>query len=183
MIDAPVSGGSASASAGTLTFMVGGNEAAFNTAKPLLADMGKSIFHAGKSGNGQVAKIANNMLLGVSMIATSEAFVLAQRLGLDPMTFFEISSNSSGQNWSMTRYCPAPGILEGVPSNNGYEAGFSVEMMLKDLNLADQSLREANMEAVCANAARSFYQCLSDEGEGSMDFSGAIKKINAQSAR
>src|SRR5210317_820199 len=136
MVDAPVSGGVGGAAAGSLTFMVGGSAEAFAKAKPILEIMGKNIFHAGGNGNGQVAKICNNMLLGISMIGTCEAFMLGEKLGLDAQTLFDISATASGQCWSMTSYCPAPGPVPTAPSNNEYKAGFAAAMMLKDLQLA-----------------------------------------------
>ena len=139
MLDAPVSGGVGGAQAGTLTFMVGGGDAAFARAKPILEKMGKTIVHAGGAGNGQAAKICNNMILGVSMIAVSEAFVLAEKLGLDAQKLFDISSKSSGQCWSMTTYCPVPGPVPTSPANRDYQAGFTAAMMLKDLKLAQDA--------------------------------------------
>ena len=141
MLDAPVSGGVGGAQAGTLTFMVGGSEAAFERAKPILEAMGKTIVHAGGAGNGQAAKICNNMILGVSMIAVSEAFVLAEKLGLDAQKLFDISSKSSGQCWSMTTYCPVPGPVPTSPANRDYKAGFTAAMMLKDLKLAQDAAK------------------------------------------
>lgn len=143
MVDAPVSGGVAAASAGTLTFMVGGEGDAFTKAKTILDAMGKNIFHAGAAGNGQVAKICNNMLLGITMIGTCEAFNLAEKLGLDAQTFFDISSTASGQSWSMTSYCPAPGPVEAAPSNRDYQPGFAASMMLKDMRLAQEAAHQA----------------------------------------
>jgi 3-hydroxyisobutyrate dehydrogenase len=143
MVDAPVSGGVAGAQAGTLTFMVGGGEAAFARARPILAAMGKTIVHAGGAGTGQAAKICNNMILGVSMIAVSEAFLLAEKLGLDAQRLFDIASKSSGQCWSMTSYCPVPGPVPASPANRGYQAGFTAAMMLKDLKLAQDAARGA----------------------------------------
>jgi 3-hydroxyisobutyrate dehydrogenase len=139
MVDAPVSGGVVGASAGTLTFMVGGNEKDFLKAKPILEKMGKKIIHAGDIGHGQAAKICNNLILGISMIAVGEGFNLAEKLGLDVKKFFEISSNASGQCWSMTSYCPVPGIVEQAPSNKNYQAGFMTKMMLKDLRLGQHA--------------------------------------------
>lgn len=177
MIDAPVSGGVAAAAAGTLTFMVGGAAEAVQRARPVLNAMGKTIVHAGPSGNGQVAKIANNMLLGISMIATSEAFVLAEKLGLDAQTFFDISSNASGQNWSMTSYCPAPGPVPAAPSNNSYQPGFAVDMMLKDLRLASAAAKHAEADTALGDMALQTYEALSKAGHGAMDFSVIIKKL------
>ena len=141
MLDAPVSGGVGGAAAGTLTFMVGGSAQAFARAKPILEKMGKTIVHAGGAGNGQAAKICNNMILGVSMIAVSEAFVLAEKLGLDPQKLFEIASKSSGQCWSLTSYCPVPGPVPTSPANRDYQAGFTAAMMLKDLKLAQDAAK------------------------------------------
>ena len=143
MLDAPVSGGVGGAQAGTLTFMVGGSDAAFARAQPILETMGKTIVHAGGAGNGQAAKICNNMILGVSMIAVSEAFVLAEKLGLDAQKLFDISSKSSGQCWSMTTYCPVPGPVPTSPANRDYQAGFTAAMMLKDLKLAQDAAKAA----------------------------------------
>ena len=171
LVDAPVSGGVAAAEAGSLTFMVGGEVADFERARPILEAMGKNIFHAGGAGNGQAAKIANNMLLGVSMIATCEAFNLAERLGLDAQTFFDISSKASGQCWSMTTYCPAPGPVPAAPSNRDYQPGFSVAMMLKDLKLAMGAAAGAGADTDFGKAAEQAYQALADAGHGDRDFS------------
>ena len=141
MLDAPVSGGVAGAQAATLTFMVGGPDAAFERARPVLEAMGKTIVHAGGAGNGQAAKICNNMVLGASMIVVSEAFLLAEKLGLDAQKLFDISSKSSGQCWSMTSYCPVPGPVPASPANRDYKAGFTAAMMLKDLKLAQEAAR------------------------------------------
>src|SRR6202007_1030580 len=141
MLDAPVSGGTGGAQAATLTFMCGGSAAAFARAKPILDLMGKTIVHAGGPGNGQAAKICNNMILGVSMIAVSEAFVLAEKLGLDAQKLFDISCKSSGQCWSMASYCPVPGLVPSSPANRDYQAGFTAAMMLKDLKLAREAAR------------------------------------------
>ncbi|MEO0452036.1 MAG: 3-hydroxyisobutyrate dehydrogenase [Pseudomonadota bacterium] len=177
MIDAPVSGGVAASAAGTLTFMVGGAEAAFQNATAVLEAMGKTIVHAGGPGNGQAAKIANNMLLGISMIATSEAFCLAQKLGLDPQTFFDISSKASGQNWSMTSYCPAPGPVETAPSNRDYEAGFAVDMMLKDLRLARSAAVRSNTDTQLGRLSAEIYETLSKNGLGPKDFSVIMREL------
>ena len=180
MLDAPVSGGVAAAEAGTLTFMVGGEAADFARAEPILAAMGKNIFHAGGAGNGQAAKIANNMLLGVSMIATCEAFNLAEKLGLDAQTFFDISSKASGQCWSMTSYCPAPGPVPTAPSNRDYQPGFSVAMMLKDLKLAMGAAEGAEAVTDFGKAAEAAYQALADEGHAGRDFSVPMLKLKGQ---
>ncbi|MEL7283272.1 MAG: 3-hydroxyisobutyrate dehydrogenase [Pseudomonadota bacterium] len=177
MIDAPVSGGVAAAAGGTLTFMVGGEDAAFARAKPILEAMGKNIVHAGAAGNGQVAKIANNMLLGISMIATCEAFDLAAKLGLDAQTFFDISSTASGQNWSMTSYCPAPGPVPTAPSNNDYEPGFAVDMMLKDLRLARGASNLVGADTRLGEMATRIYELMSEQGLGGKDFSVVMQQI------
>lgn len=179
MVDAPVSGGVAAAAGGTLTFMVGGSETGFGRAKPVLEAMGKTIVHAGGAGNGQVAKIANNMLLGISMIATCEAFNLAEKLGLDAQTFFDISSKASGQNWSMTSYCPAPGPVPTAPSNRGYEPGFAVDMMLKDLRLASQAADAAEAPTAFGKEALAAYEKLSSDGFGGKDFSVVMQRLSS----
>ena len=178
MIDAPVSGGVGGAAAGTLTFMCGGTEEAYARAKPILEIMGKNIFHAGGSGNGQVAKIANNMLLGIHMIGTCEAFNLAEKLGLDAQTFFDISSTASGQNWSMTSYCPAPGPVETAPSNRDYKPGFAAAMMLKDLRLAQDAAQSAKAATPLGAQAMALYALMESAGEDGLDFSGVMKLIN-----
>jgi 3-hydroxyisobutyrate dehydrogenase len=180
MVDAPVSGGVAAAEAGTLTFMVGGTAKAFEKAETILKGMGKNIFHAGGAGNGQAAKIANNMLLGISMIGTCEAFNLAEKLGLDAETFFKISSVSSGQCWSMTSYCPAPGPVPTSPANRDYKPGFAVAMMLKDLHLAADAARAAGADIRLGEHAEAIYQSLSDRGFDGLDFSGVMKEIRGE---
>ncbi|ACT60374.1 3-hydroxyisobutyrate dehydrogenase [Hirschia baltica] len=178
MVDAPVSGGTAAANVGSLTFMVGGEDKNFARAKVYLEAMGKNIFHAGGIGNGQVAKLANNMLLGISMIATSEAFKLAEKLGLDAQTFFDISSKASGQNWSMTSYCPAPGPVPAAPSNNEYKPGFAVDMMLKDLRLAQNAANSVGAKVTFGKMAEETYARLSENGLGGLDFSSVIEQLN-----
>lgn len=173
--DAPVSGGVAAANAGTLTFMVGGENSSFEKAKPILENMGKKIFHAGNIGNGQAAKICNNMLLGIHMIGTSEAFSLAKKLGLDAQTFFDISSVSSGQNWSMTSYCPVAGPVPTSPANNDYKAGFAAAMMLKDLRLAAQAASNVKAATPMGANALSLYSIMEQQGMDAMDFSAIIK--------
>ncbi len=180
MVDAPVSGGVAAATAGTLTFMVGGSAAAFETAKPFLDIMGKNVFHAGDSGNGQVAKIANNMLLGISMIGTCEAFNLAEKLGLDAQTFFDIASTASGQCWSMTSYCPSPGPVPAAPSNNDYKPGFAVAMMLKDLKLAAGAADGAGASVAFGKLAEQVYEGLAADGHEGLDFSGVMKRVRGE---
>lgn len=177
MVDAPVSGGVGAASAGTLTFMAGGSASAFERARPVLAGMGKNIFHAGAAGNGQVAKIANNMLLGISMIATCEAFNLAEKLGLDAETFFKISSTASGQSWSMTSYCPAPGPVPNAPSNRDYQPGFAASMMLKDMRLAQEAAHRARAATPLGAQAEALYALMEAAGKDHLDFSGVMKLI------
>ena len=176
-LDAPVSGGVAAANAGTLTFMVGGESADFQRATPILEAMGKNVFHAGPSGNGQAAKTANNMLLGISMIATSEAFNLAEKLGLDAETFFNISSKASGQCWSMTSYCPAPGPVPTSPANNDYEPGFAVAMMLKDLRLAQDAATGAKAAIPFGEQAERLYAQLDEQGLAHKDFSVVMRHL------
>jgi 3-hydroxyisobutyrate dehydrogenase len=180
MIDAPVSGGVSGAQAAALTFMVGGNEAAFIRAKPLLEAMGKTIVHAGGPGNGQAAKICNNMILGVSMIVVSEAFVLAEKLGLDHQKLFDISSKSSGQCWSMTSYCPVPGPVPNSPANRDYQAGFTAAMMLKDLKLAQDAARTADAATPLGAQAAALYGLYVGQGHGPRDFSGIIRFLRGQ---
>lgn len=178
MLDAPVSGGVAGAAAGTLTMMAGGNEAVFKRAEPLLKLMGKKIIYAGQAGSGQAAKICNNMLLAISMIGVSEAFVLADKLGLDQKKFFEISSNASGQCWSMTSYCPVPGILENVPANRDYQPGFMAKMMLKDLRLAQHAAESADVAIPLGGMSAELYELFVSQGYGDMDFSGIINMLS-----
>ncbi|MFA7428759.1 MAG: 3-hydroxyisobutyrate dehydrogenase [Rhodospirillaceae bacterium] len=177
MVDAPVSGGVAGAAGGTLTFMVGGPDAAFAKAKPVLEAMGKTIVHAGGPGNGQAAKICNNMLLGITMIGTCEAFMLAKKLGLDAQKLFDISSKASGQNWSMTSYCPVPGPVPTSPANRDYQPGFAADMMLKDLKLAQEAAARAGASTPLGANAEALYQLFSNNGNGGLDFSGIIKMI------
>lgn len=177
MLDSPVSGGVAGASAGTLTMMVGGSEADFKRAEPILQKMGKKIIYAGKSGSGQAAKICNNMLLAISMIGVSEAFTLAEKLGLDQKKFFEISSNASGQCWSMTSYCPVPNVIDNVPANRNYQPGFMAKMMLKDLRLATHAAETVNASIPLGGLATELYELFVTQGYGEMDFSGIIKLL------
>lgn len=178
MVDAPVSGGVAAATGGALTFMVGGEAEAFARAEPVLEAMGKNIFHAGAAGNGQVAKIANNMLLGITMIATCEAFNLAEKLGLDAQTFFDISSTASGQSWSMTSYCPAPGPVPAAPSNRDYQPGFAAGMMLKDMRLAQEAAHKARAATPLGAQAEALYALMEAAGKDDLDFSGVMKLVN-----
>src|ERR1700681_1730114 len=175
MLDAPVSGGTTGAQAATLTFMVGGSDQAFARAKPVLEAMGKIIVQAGASGDGQAAKICNNMILGVSMIAVCEAFVLAEKLGLDPLKLFEISSQSSRQCWSMTNYCPVPGPVPTSPANRDYQPGFTAAMMLKDLKLAQDAARLTRAVSPLGAGATAVYQRFVEDSGGGMDFSGIIR--------
>jgi 3-hydroxyisobutyrate dehydrogenase len=178
MVDAPVSGGIAAAEGGTLTFMVGGSRDGFERAREYLEKMGKAVIHAGDPGAGQAAKICNNMLLGASMAATCEAFVLAQKLGLDPKVFFDISSKASGQCWSMTSYCPVPGVGPETPADREYEGGFAAALMLKDLKLAMDAAQSAGAYTPMGGEAEELYQRFVDLGGGGKDFSALIKMID-----
>src|ERR1700724_569225 len=175
MIDAPVSGGVAGAQAASLTFMVGGFADAFERAYPVLETMGKTIVHAGGPGNGQAAKICNNMILGASMIVVCEAFLLAEKLGLDAQKLFDISSKSSGQCWSMTSYCPVPGPVPTSPANRDYQAGFTAAMMLKDLKLAQDAARTAQAVTPLGAAAAELYGLFASHGHAGEDFSAIIR--------
>jgi 3-hydroxyisobutyrate dehydrogenase len=180
MVDAPVSGGVGGAQGGTLTFMVGGSDEAFALALPVLEAMGKTIVHAGGPGNGQAAKICNNMILGISMIGVSEAFVLAEKLGLDAQKLFDISSKSSGQCWSMTSYCPVPGPVPTSPANRDYQAGFTAHMMLKDLKLAQDAAKTAGARTPLGAGAAAIYDHYVESGEGGRDFSGIIRFLRGE---
>ena len=177
MLDAPVSGGVSGAEAASLTFMVGGEAEIFARAQPVLAAMGRTIVHAGPAGNGQAAKICNNMILGVSMIAVCEAFSLAERLGLEAQTLFDISSKSSGQCWALTSYCPVPGPVPASPANRGYAPGFTAAMMLKDLRLAQQAAGATATATPLGATAASLYQMFVDGGADLLDFSGIYRLI------
>ncbi len=177
-VDAPVSGGIAAAASGTLTFMVGGTDAAFARARPILSAMGRAVIHAGASGAGQAAKIANNMLLGASMAATAEAFLLARRLGLDPQRFYDIASVSSGQCWSMTSYCPLPGVGPESPADRDYQGGFSAALMLKDLRLAAEAARASGAATPIGDRARALYEELVASELGDRDFSAVIRILD-----
>jgi 3-hydroxyisobutyrate dehydrogenase len=179
MVDAPVSGGIAAAEGGTLTFMVGGEADAFERARPFLEQMGKAVIHAGGPGAGQAAKICNNMLLGASMIATCETFVLAQKLGLDPQTFFDIASKASGQCWSMTTYCPLPGVGPETPADRNYDGGFAAALMLKDLRLAMEAAQNVDAYTPMGAEAEELYTRFAEKlGGAGKDFSGIIKMID-----
>ena len=177
MVDAPVSGGIAAANAGSLTFMVGGSDEAFARAEAILTIMGKAVIHAGASGAGQAAKICNNMLLGIQMIGTCEAFAMAEKLGLDLQKFYDISSVSSGQCWSMTSYCPVPGIGPSSPADNGYLGGFASALMLKDLGLAMDAAETSGSKVPMGQRAKELYEVFTAAGNGAVDFSGIIKTL------
>jgi 3-hydroxyisobutyrate dehydrogenase len=177
MLDAPVSGGVGGAEAGSLTFMCGGPDEAFARARPLLEKMGKTIVHAGAAGAGQAAKICNNMILGATMIVVSEAFALAEKLGLDAQKLFDVSSKSSGQCWAMTTYCPVPGPVPTSPANRGYKAGFTTAMMLKDLRLAQEAAQKAGAATPLGAAAAALYALRDNMGCGPEDFSGIVQMI------
>ena len=177
MVDAPVSGGIAAAAGGSLTFMVGGADSAFERAKPILEPMAKAVIHAGGPGAGQAAKICNNMILGATMVATCEGFVLAQKLGLDPQVFYDISSKASGQSWSMTSYCPVPGVGPETPADNDYDGGFAAALMLKDLKLAMEAAEQAGVELEMGEEAEEEYEKFVERGGGGKDFSAIIKMI------
>jgi len=181
MVDAPVSGGVGGAEAGTLTFMVGGTDEAFTRAQPILAGMGKTIVHAGGSGTGQAAKICNNMILGISMIAVSESFALAEKLGLDAQKLFDIASKSSGQCWSLTSYCPVPGPVPTSPANRDYVPGFAAGMMLKDLKLAVEAGQVAGSPLPLGAEAAQMYALFCNAGNAGVDFSGIVKMLRGQS--
>jgi 3-hydroxyisobutyrate dehydrogenase len=175
VVDAPVSGGVTGAQGAALTFMVGGTEAAFARAQPVLEAMGKTIVHAGGPGNGQAAKICNNMVLGASMIVVCEAFLLAEKLGLDAQKLFDISSKSSGQCWSMTSYCPVPGPVPNSPANRDYKAGFTAAMMLKDLKLAQAAAKASHARTPLGAGAAAVYEQFVENADPGVDFSGIIR--------
>ena len=173
-VDAPVSGGIAAAAGGTLTFMVGGSAEAFARAESILSAMGKAVIHAGTNGAGQAVKICNNMILGATMAATTEAFNLARDLGLDLQAFYDIASVSSGQSWSMTSYCPVPGVGPESPADRAYEGGFAAALMLKDMRLALDAASQAETAVPVVACAAERYQALADRGDGGKDFSAVI---------
>ena len=178
MVDAPVSGGIAAAAGGTLTFMVGGSDAAFERAKPILEPMAKAVIHAGGPGAGQAAKICNNMILGATMVVTCEAFVLAQKLGLDPQVFYDISSKASGQSWSMTSHAPVAGVGPESPADRDYEGGFAAALMLKDLKLALEAAEQAGVPVEMGEEAEEVYEEFVEAGGANKDFSAIIKMID-----
>jgi 3-hydroxyisobutyrate dehydrogenase len=180
-LDAPVSGGVGGAKAATLTFMVGGTQHAFERGKPVLEWMGKRIVHCGDAGNGQVAKMCNNMILGASMIVVSEAFVLGEKLGLSPQAMFDVVSASSGQCWSLTSYCPVPGPVPASPANNGYKAGFTAALMLKDLKLAKAGAESVKADTAIGAHAAEIYEQFTHEFESSEDFSAIINHVRKHS--
>ncbi len=180
-LDAPVSGGVGGAKAATLTFMVGGTEHAFARGKPILERMGKRIVHCGEPGNGQVAKICNNMILAASMIALGEAFVMGEKLGLSHQALFDVASASSGQCWALTSYCPVPGPVPTSPANNGYKPGFAAALMLKDLKLAREAAKSVNVKNAIGAHAAEIYDEFARAGHSDMDFSGIINLVREQS--
>ena len=173
-LDAPVSGGVGGATAGTLTFMCGGSAEAFAAAKPMLETMGKRIVHCGGAGAGQAAKICNNMILGATMIVTCEAFALAEKLGLDAQALFDVASTASGQSWSLTSYCPVPGLVPASPANRGYQPGFAASLMLKDLKLAQEAAGSVGAATPLGAEAAQLYALFVAAGHGGDDFSGMI---------
>jgi 3-hydroxyisobutyrate dehydrogenase len=182
-LDAPVSGGVGGAKAATLTFMVGGSAHAFARGKPILERMGKRVVHCGEAGNGQAAKICNNMILGASMIAVSEAFVLGEKLGLSHQALFDVASASSGQCWSLTSYCPVPGPVPASPANNGYKPGFAAALMLKDLELAREAAQSVNAATPLGAHAAEIYEEFVQTGQSTSDFSGIINLLREHSKR
>jgi 3-hydroxyisobutyrate dehydrogenase len=178
-VDAPVSGGTGGAKAATLTFMCGGEEKAFAAAKPVLEKMGKKLVHCGGAGAGQAAKICNNMILGISMIAVSEAFALAEKLGLSHQALFDVASTSSGQCWSLTSYCPVPGPVPASPANNDYKPGFAAALMVKDLTLAQDAANAAGAVTPLGKHAQEIYKTFDAAGNGGVDFSGIIRHVRS----
>jgi 3-hydroxyisobutyrate dehydrogenase len=181
-LDAPVSGGVGGATAGTLTFMVGGEAETFARGKPIIELMGKKIVHCGAAGAGQAAKICNNMILGISMIAVGEAFVLAEKLGLDKQALYDVASTASGQCWSLTTYCPVPGPVPASPANNGYKPGFAAALMLKDLLLSQDAAKATGAATALGAHAAQLYQDFVESGGGGVDFSGIINAIRENGA-
>ncbi|MES5482685.1 3-hydroxyisobutyrate dehydrogenase [Bradyrhizobium sp. INPA03-11B] len=178
-VDAPVSGGTGGAKGATLTFMCGGDDKAFAAAQPMLANMGKKIVHCGAGGAGQAAKICNNMILGISMIAVGEAFVLAEKLGLSHQALFDVASTSSGQCWSLTTYCPVPGPVPTSPANNDYKPGFASNLMVKDLTLAQDAANGAGAVTPLGKHAQELYKTFDASGHGGVDFSGIIQHVRS----
>jgi 3-hydroxyisobutyrate dehydrogenase len=182
-LDAPVSGGVAGATAGTLTFMVGGTAIAFARAEPFLAKMGRRVVHCGDAGAGQAAKLCNNMILGISMIAVSEAFILAEKLGLSAQALYDVASTASGQCWSLTTYCPVPGLVPTSPANADYKPGFATTLMLKDLKLADAAAQAAGVPATLGHQAAEIFARFEAAGHGGQDFSAIVTDIRARSGK
>ncbi len=182
-VDAPVSGGVGGAAGATLTFMVGGEDGAFAKAKPILEQMGKKIVHCGGAGTGQAAKICNNMILGVSMIGVSEAFVLAKKLGLSNEALFDVASTSSGQCWSLNTYCPVPGPVPTSPANRDYAPGFAVDLMLKDLRLSQEASRASGAATPMGAAAAQLFELFAAQGHGGLDFSAIVTFLNGTPGR
>jgi 3-hydroxyisobutyrate dehydrogenase len=178
-VDAPVSGGTGGAKGATLTFMCGGEARAFAAAKPVLENMGKKIVHCGEGGAGQAAKICNNMILAVSMIAVCEGFALAEKLGLSHQALFDVASTSSGQCWAMTSYCPVPGPVPTSPANNGYKPGFAAALMVKDLTLAQDAASAAGAATPLGKHAQEIYKAFDAAGHGGVDFSGIIQHVRS----
>ncbi len=176
-VDAPVSGGTGGAKGATLTFMAGGDDKAFSAAKTVLEAMGTKIVHCGEGGAGQAAKICNNMILGISMIAVGEAFALAEKLGLSHQALFDVSSTSSGQCWALTSYCPVPGPVPASPANNGYKPGFASALMVKDLTLAQDAAKASGAATPLGKHAQEIYQAFDAAGNGGVDFSGVIQHV------
>jgi 3-hydroxyisobutyrate dehydrogenase len=182
LVDAPVSGGTMGAAAGTLTFMVGGTTEAFERAQPILAKMGRKIVHCGEAGAGQAAKICNNMILGISMIAVSEAFVLGEKLGLSHQALYDVASTSSGQCWALTTNCPVPGPVPGSPANREYKPGFATALMLKDLRLSQDCAVKFGADTKLGKQAAELYAAFAEAGGGGQDFSGIIEAIRKRPA-
>ncbi|MBN9449815.1 MAG: 3-hydroxyisobutyrate dehydrogenase [Bosea sp.] len=182
-LDAPVSGGVGGAKGATLTFMVGGSDEAFAKGEPILSAMGRRVVHCGDAGNGQAAKICNNMILGISMIGVSEAFVLAEKLGLSHQALFDVASTSSGQCWSLTTYCPVPGPVPTSPANNEYKPGFASALMLKDLKLSQEAAQAAGASTPLGAAAAQLYALHNAWGEGGTDFSGIIHLLRGREGK
>ena len=176
-VDAPVSGGTGGAKGATLTFMCGGEDKAFAAARPVLEKMGKKIVHCGGAGAGQAAKICNNMILGISMIAVSEGFALAEKLGLSHQALFDVASTSSGQCWALTSYCPVPGPVPASPANNDYKPGFATALMVKDLTLAQDAAKAAGAATPLGKHAQEIYKAFDAEGNGGVDFSGIVRHV------
>ena len=180
-LDAPVSGGTGGAAAGTLTFMAGGSDEAFTKAKPILEAMGKKIVHCGEAGAGQAAKICNNMILGISMIGVCEAFALGEKLGLSNQALFDVASTSSGQCWSISTYCPVPGPVPTSPANNGYKPGFAAALMLKDLRLSQEAALSTGASTPLGAEASQLYALFEKQGNGGRDFSAIIEMLRGKS--